>query len=153
MSLGNRLKSFFSVLLRKRFWFIIILSLSVFLWKYGRPVILYTCFNISGTVSIEKTGRINRKRDNMLLIIVAKNENGIPIAETKIYNPKFPQPYRITSENIFYKSLTTKNYTLDFFYNKHGQISEHQHDDMFAVVKDTVPFFAKGIDVKLRTGK
>lgn len=152
MGLKRRIKSFFSVLLRKRFWFIIIVALSVFLWKYGRPIILYAFFNISGTVSIEKNSKISKK-SNTMLIIVAKNENGIPIAETKIYNPKFPQPYRITSENIFYKDLTTKNYTLDFYFNKHGQIGSHENDDMFAVVKDTVPFFAKDIDVKLSNKK
>lgn len=152
MSLKNRIKSFFSVLLRKRFWFIIIVALSIFLWKYGRPIILYACFNISGTVSIEKNSKIGKK-SNTMLIIVAKNENGIPIAETKIYNPKFPQPYKITSENIFYKELTTKNYTLDFYFNLHGQIGKQEHGDLFAVIKDTVPFFAKGVDVKLTSQK
>ncbi len=152
MNLKKRILSFLSVLLRKRFWFIIFVALAVFLWKYGRPIILYTCFNISGTVTIEKNSKISKKA-NTMLIIVARNENGIPIAENKIYNPKFPQPYRISTENIFYEDLTTKNYTLDFFFNQHGQIGTHEHDDLFAVVKDTVPFFAKGIDVKLTPRK
>jgi len=144
------MKSFFSVLLRKRFWFIILLAFAFFMWKFGRPVILFMGFNISGTVSIEKNSKLSKKT-NTILHIVAKNENGIPIAGKKIYNPKFPQPYTLNFENIFYKDLITKNYTLDFYFNDHGEIGSSGHGDMFAVRKDTVPFWGKGINVTLRT--
>lgn len=137
------------VLARKRFWFIIIVAGALLFWKFGYQRALFYFFNVSGTVSISSSAKLP-KRSNTMLIIVARNENGIPVAVNKIINPVLPFNFKITRYNLIYPDLMTKNVFLDFYFNKHGQIGLKEKDDLIATTGKFIPMYTRDLKISLQ---
>ena len=107
------------------------------------PFALRSVFLVKGTVEITSEMAARAAKPNTMLFLVARNENGVPVAIKKIINPVFPLNFQITPSNLIMPDILTKKIYLEAFVNSHGKLGVFTGDDITGSVKNPIFVFKK----------
>jgi len=111
------------------------------------PFALRSVFLVKGTVEISSDLAARAARPNTMLFLVAKNENGVPVAIKKIINPVFPMNFQMTPSNLIMPDILTKKIYLEAFVNSHGKLGVLANDDVTGAVKTPIFIFNKNAHI------
>jgi hypothetical protein len=128
----------------KRAVFLFFLSGIIFLSAYlAYPFALRTMFLVSGTAEIVSDYAERAAKPNTMLFLVARNEEGVPVAVKKIINPVFPIEFQLTASNLILPDILTKKVYLEAIVNNHGELGVFRNGDLKSAVKRPVFIFSK----------
>jgi hypothetical protein len=88
-------------------------------------------FSMSG--GITATARLQKiaSRPNMVLLIVASNEKGVPVAVHRVVNPQLPLSYTLGPSDLVLPGPAWHGLlSVQVYVNKHGQLGKIQRGDL-----------------------
>jgi hypothetical protein len=107
------------------------------------PFALRAVFLVQGTAQITSDLAERAARPNTMLFLVARNEDGVPVAVKKVINPVFPLDFQMTPADLIMPDILTKTVYLEAFLNNHGQLGVLKSGDLTGLVKKPVFIFTK----------
>ena len=135
--------------MRKRYFLILLVAVGILIfWQFGYQYALRCFFRISGTVSLSPAA-IPPLPSNTMLLLVAKNKTGVPVAIKKIINPIFPTKFEITSSNLIMPDILTRHIFIEAYFNAHGQIKNLSRNDLYGDKKMPLNIRTKGVKLQL----
>jgi hypothetical protein len=85
---------------------------------------------------------------NTVLLIIATNAGGIPIAVKRIINPKLPLHYRMDSDDLVLPGPVWKGpLTVRVFVNSHGRIGVVERGDLRGYCHSPVTTGERHVDI------
>ncbi len=129
--------------MKKPLLLLFLLSFPVVSWYFFYPFALRTLFLVQGTAQITSDLAERAAKPNTMLFLVARNEDGVPVAVQKIINPVFPLDFRLTPSDLIMPDILTKKIYLEAFLNSHGQLGALKSGDLTGSVKKPVFVFTK----------
>lgn len=88
-------------------------------------------FRLSGSITVAPQMRKTVHRPNTLLLIVATNEAGIPVAVKRIINPKLPIRYSMRDDDLVLPGPAWKGPLRVIVYvNRHGKVGVSVRGDL-----------------------
>ncbi|MDO8806533.1 MAG: hypothetical protein Q7R35_19140 [Elusimicrobiota bacterium] len=136
-------------MLKKFLWLVLLAAAGFLAWRFGYPVALKYFFRISGTISVAPGLIPGLPGANGMLFIVARNEDGVPVAVKKIINPVFPARFEMTSSSLIMPDLLSRRIHLEALLNTHGQLGVPRRGDLKGARRDRVNFISKGLEIQL----
>ena len=129
--------------MKKPIFLLFLLSLPVVSWYFVYPFALRALFLVQGTAQITSDLAERAARPNTMLFLVAKNEDGVPVAVQKIINPVFPLDFQLTPSDLIMPDILTNKVYLEAFLNNHGQLGALKSGDLTGSLKKPVFVFTK----------
>lgn len=129
--------------MKKPLLLLFLLGLPVISWYFIYPFALRALFLLQGTAQITSDLAERAAKPNTMLFLVAKNEDGMPVAVQKIINPVFPLDFQMTPSNLIMPDILTKKVYLEAFLNNHGQLGVLKNGDLTGSVKKPIFIFTK----------
>lgn len=134
----------------KRFFWAGLLAAAVFAgWRYGYQAGLKYFFKVSGSVTVAEEIAAALPGANGMLFVVARNERGVPVAVTKIINPRFPAEFEMTPSSLIMPDLLTTRVYLEAALNTHGQLGSFRKGDLRGERPERAYFISKDLQVRL----
>jgi len=115
------------------------------------PFALRAVFLVKGTAKITSDFAERAARPNTMLFLVAKNEDGVPVAVKKILNPIFPVDFQMTPSDLILPDILTKKIYMEAFLNSHGELGVFKNDDLKGSIKKTIFIFSKHNNIIIDT--
>ncbi|HBA61728.1 MAG TPA: hypothetical protein DCZ92_13135 [Elusimicrobia bacterium] len=134
---------------KKTLWLIAACACGLALWRFGYPATLRYFFKVGGTITMGPELNASYLPANSMLLIVAKNDGGVPVAVKKIINPVFPLKFEITSANLIMPDLLTRKVLLEAFLNGHGRVGVFKKGDLKGECEGPVEVFRKDLAINL----
>lgn len=120
------------------------LGLSVIAAGYlAYPFALRAVFLVKGSAQITSDLAERAAKPNAMLFLVARNENGVPVAVKKVINPVFPMDFQMTPSDLIMPDILTKTVYLEAFLNNHGQLGILKSGDLSGSVRKPMFIFTK----------
>ena len=129
--------------MKKPIFLLFLLGLPVVSCYFFYPFALRALFLVQGKAQITSDLAERAARPNTMLFLVAKNENGVPVAVQKIINPVFPLDFQLTQSDLIMPDILTKKIYLEAFLNNHGQLGVLKSGDLTGSLKKPVFVFTK----------
>lgn len=107
------------------------------------PFALRAVFLVKGTAQITSDLAERAARPNTMLFLVARNENGVPVAVKKVINPVFPMDFQMTPSDLIMPDILTKTVYLEAFLNSHGELGVLKSGDLTGSVRKPMFIFTK----------
>lgn len=138
-------------MIKKIMWLALVAAAAFLAWRFSYPYALKYFFRVSGIVSVAPELVHGLPGANSMLFVVARNEDGVPVAVKKIISPVFPAKFEMTSSNLIMPDLLTRRIYLDALLNTHGQLGVLHRGDLKGAHQDRVNFVSKGLEIALDT--
>jgi hypothetical protein len=105
---------------------------------FGAALFLCACVPSSETVHFRLQGSITAaphlqkkvEQPDAVLLIVAMNAGGVPVAVKRILHPKLPLEYQLAEEDLVLPGPIRGPFTLKVHVSTHGQAGISVHGDM-----------------------
>jgi len=107
------------------------------------PFALRAVFLVKGTAQITSDLAERATKPNTMLFLVARNEDGVPVAVKKIINPVFPLDFQMTQSDLIMPDVLTEKIYLDAVVNTHGGLGVLKSGDLTGSIRRSIFIFAK----------
>lgn len=138
-------------MLKRLFWLATLVLAGFLAWHFGYPAATRYFFRASGTVCVPPELVQSLPGPNSMLFVVARNENGIPVAVKKIINPVFPEDFNLNSSNLIMPDLLTGKLYFEAHLNTHGQLGSPRSGDFKGELSAGAGIISKGLVINLDT--
>lgn len=129
--------------MKKRVVLILLFALPAAAAYFAYPYALRAFFVLKGTVQITSDLAERAAKPNTMLFLVARNEDGVPVAVKKIINPVFPLDFQMTPSDLIMPDVLTKKVYLEASLNSHGELGRLKSGDLSGSIKRPMFIFSK----------
>lgn len=115
------------------------------------PFTLRLIFLVGGTAEITAEFAERAAKPNTMFFLVARNEDGVPVAVKRIINPVFPLDFQMTPSNLIMPDILTKKIYLEAFINSHGELGVFKNGDIKGSINSPLYIFSKNNRIVMNT--